>query len=253
MAMTFEFYEVGGCVRDDLLGKKTKDIDFTAVWTGAEMRDPARQGEVMSWTFERLEEYLRTQGYEVFLSTPEYLTIRAKFPKGHLHERTTADFVLARKDGPYLDGRRPEWVKPGTLEDDLARRDFTVNAIARTVDGELIDPHNGQADLATKTLRFVGRAADRLAEDALRAFRGFRFEITKGMKLHLSAVEAIGSLTREDFSGVSTDRIRDELEKCFKADTWRTLTALMDGPEFAVLTAVAFEERKLRLIPSMKQ
>lgn len=241
----FDIYEVGGCVRDSLLGIQSKDIDFTAVATD--------EWDSVDLAFRALSWWLIERDFEIFLTSPEYLTIRARFPTGHAMARTTADFVLARKDGPYSDGRRPDWVLPGTLEDDLNRRDFTVNAIARTIDGEIIDLHHGVNDLHAGWLRFVGKAEDRLNEDPLRAFRGLRFELTKGLHLDHAALHAIAELEKADFRGVSTDRIRDELEKCFRHDTWATLSALMDSEHFATLATVAFNDRNLRLIPSMKE
>ena len=245
----FEFYEVGGCVRDALLGVQSKDIDFTAVDRVSDL-GPFAQGSVKD-SFTKLKQHLEDEGYEIFLSSPEYLTVRARFPKGHPLARTTADFVLARCEGPYSDGRRPDWVLPGTLDDDLARRDFTVNAMARTIEGELIDPHGGQKDLENHLLRFVGVASDRLREDPLRAFRALRFSITKNMKVDPEAMRAIVNLEWDDFSGVSTDRIRDELEKCFKHDTFLTLCRL--DSDFVRLSVLAFSHRKIRLIPSMKE
>src|SRR4051812_36297006 len=120
--MTVHLYEVGGHVRDSLLGIKSKDIDFA----------------VEAESFMELFNWLNAQKFDIFLITEEYGTIRARFPKGHVNAGLTADFVLCRKDGNYSDGRRPDSVSPGTIFDDLARRDFTVNAMARDLEtGEL--------------------------------------------------------------------------------------------------------------------
>ncbi len=206
------FFRVGGCVRDGLLGIPTKDIDFS----------------VEAPSFEAMAEAVVARCTKVFMDNDgfvgeKYFTIRGLDP-----ELGAVDFVLARKDGPSTDGRRPDFVEPGTILDDLARRDFTVNAMAMTDDGELLDPHNGQADLKTKTLRFVGFAQDRLKEDALRAFRGVRFEITKGFRLDKDASMSINSMGKADFDAVSTERIREELLRCFAHDTRHTLNVL-DG------------------------
>ena len=118
--------------------------------------------------------------------TPEFLTIRAQVPasEAKLLARTkVADFVLCRKDSASGDGRRPDSVEPGTVLDDLARRDFTMNAIARDVQtGEVLDPHGGREDIKWKTLRFVGDPMTRIREDGLRVLRGLRFMITKGLR-----------------------------------------------------------------------
>lgn len=221
--MTIRFYEVGGCVRDELLGIPTKDIDFTAVVDGIDTVPEA---------YDHLLDTLKTMNYQVFLETPEYGTIRARFPDGHpLLGRTTADFVLARKDGPSSDGRRPDYVTVGTLEDDLARRDFTVNALARELlsdcYGPIIDLHHGQWDLAIRCIRFVGDPMERLQEDGLRALRAIRFMITKDFTMHPETLAAVTSFeTAELLSGTSAERRRDELEKCFSYDTIRTMEFL---------------------------
>ncbi len=101
-----KIYLVGGSIRDQLLGLKSKDLDYA----------------VEAGSYEEMRDYIKENG-KIFLETPEYLTIRA-----HLKNGEPADFVLCRKDGEYSDGRRPDKVTPGTLYDDLARRDFTVNA-----------------------------------------------------------------------------------------------------------------------------
>lgn len=208
--MDVRFFRVGGCVRDELLGIPSKDIDFA----------------VEAPSFEDMLRAVEARCTKVFLVTPEFFTIRALDP-----ELGGVDFVLCRKDGPSSDGRRPDFVEPGTIQDDLARRDFTVNAMAQDADdGFLIDPFDGQVDLANNTLRFVGKAEDRLAEDALRAFRGIRFEVTKRFHLDFTARGAIDRMKPSQFDAVSTERIREELLRCFAADTHRTLNILRDFP-----------------------
>lgn len=258
MQAEFDFYEVGGAVRDSLLGITSKDVDFTVV-------DNTPSGD-LTWSFRRLEKHLTDEGYEIFLSTPEYLTIRARFPKGHPLERTTADFVLARREGPYGDGRRPDWVVPGSLHDDLSRRDFTVNAIARKFTRmldigepvgqlpcyEIIDPFGGEADLEAMILRCVGSAEDRLTEDALRALRAIRFRVTKGFTWDRHLRQAMTSLWLPKLlHSVSAERKREELDKCFKVDTLQTLEILCHElpPEF--LEAVFCDG--LRLRPTMEK
>ena len=105
--MTVKLYEVGGSIRDSLLGILNKDRDFVAVC-------PEGWDYLVNWADMWLD--------KVFLITPEYFTIRG-IKGGEIF-----DFVLARKEGAYSDGRHPDSVEPGTLEDDLARRDFTMNA-----------------------------------------------------------------------------------------------------------------------------
>lgn len=205
-----QMFEVGGCVRDELMGINSKDVDFA----------------VIAPSFDAMREHLIREGFTMHVEKPEFVTIRAGVPEGHpLRERTKdADFVLARKDGPTADGRRPEFVEPGTLADDLARRDFTVNAIARGVDGGLIDPHGGVEDIEAGVLRFVGEPMDRIREDGLRVLRGFRFMVTKGLVpvvgtgLALGCPEAAGMLHK-----VSIERVRDEVDRMMAFDTMATL------------------------------
>lgn len=204
-------YEVGGAIRDSLLGIESKDVDFA----------------VEAESFEAMRDELIAQGFKVFLETPEFFTVRAKPPAGSkLAERTNvADFVLCRKDGPSSDGRRPDFVEAGTILDDLARRDFTVNAIARDVDtDELVDPFGGQRDLANRCLRFVGDPDERIREDGLRVLRAFRFMITKGLSADPNTLAALRSpLAIEMLGSVSIERVREELVKMFATDTLSSL------------------------------
>jgi len=233
--MNVKLYEVGGCVRDSLLGLDSKDVDFA----------------VEATSYESMREYLINNGFVIYIEKPEYLTIRAKVPNGHkLRERTKdADFVLCRKDGPSSDSRRPDYVEAGTIYDDLARRDFTVNAIARDIDGNLIDPFNGVEDCKNKILRFVGNAHDRILEDGLRILRGFRFIITKGLHPTRLTRRALYSDVPQRLSGVSEERIMEELNKMFAFDTLGTLR-IFDSLTPATLKA--FFKNKLRLEATMK-
>lgn len=188
-----KFYEVGGAVRDRLLGLNPKDVDFA----------------VECDSFDAMRQAILDRKGEIFLETPKYFTIRAKVP-----ELGAADFVLCRKDGEYHDGRHPDSVTVGSIFDDLARRDFTVNAMARDIEtNEIIDPHNGREDIKKKYLRFVGNPLDRLKEDKLRAFRALRFMLTKKLALLADDASAIKYFRPAEFDSVSTERIREELVK----------------------------------------
>lgn len=223
--MAVEMFEVGGCVRDELLGLPTKDIDYTVVASGG-------------WN--EMYSYLTLAGFDIFVESPQYLTIRARFPRdvtvsnGREVKGLTADFVLARREGQYTDGRRPDEVEPGTLADDLARRDFTVNAMAKDHNGEIIDLFGGYLDLEARLLRCVGTPEERFTEDALRALRALRFAITKGMSLDESVADALRSEWLPPLLvNVSTERKREELLRAFKHDTLATLDLLMlQTPEF---------------------
>jgi tRNA nucleotidyltransferase/poly(A) polymerase len=200
--MTIQIYKVGGAVRDEFLGVKSKDIDFA----------------VEAPSYEAMRDYIAGNG-KIFLEKPEYFTIRAKL------NDTDADFVLCRKEHGYTDGRRPDLVTAGDIYDDLSRRDFTVNAIAvRVSDGEVFDPHKGITDIADKKIRCVGRAADRFSEDSLRMIRAVRFAITKGFALDVEIQFALDNKSLlSKLENVSKERIREELNRCFKFNTLHTL------------------------------
>ena len=150
--MSIRIFEVGGSIRDELLGiDNPPDRDFCA--------------EAPSW--ESLVEWCHENFKRVFLVTPEFFTVR-----GMLNTGEAVDIVMCRKDGPSSDGRRPDTVESGTLLEDLARRDFTINAMAREVDpktlepiGDIIDPLDGRRDLQEHSLRCVGDTSARLEED----------------------------------------------------------------------------------------
>jgi tRNA nucleotidyltransferase (CCA-adding enzyme) len=242
----FQFAEVGGAVRDKFLGLDSKDVDFVAVPENADTFLNADAAFMFLCT------HLKEQGFKVFLETPEFFTVRAQVPDGHpLKERTNvADFVLARKDGPSSDGRRPDFVLPGTLMDDLQRRDFTVNAMA-ILNGELVDPFGGRNDLEEGLLRFVGDPTQRIAEDGLRVMRALRFFVTKGFNMDADTWDAINSdFAAEMLTKVSVDRIREELEKMFFTNTLWSLKVL-DDLNTEVRKAI-FRDG-LRLMPTLKK
>lgn len=218
-----KFFRVGGCNRDFLMGFPTKDIDFA----------------VECESFDELIEHVESRGFEIFGDPkPEFLTLRAKVPKNHplFAETKVADFVMCRKDSAGSDGRRPDFVTPGTIFDDLARRDFTMNAIAKDMEtGEFIDPHNGIEDIENSVLRFVGDPMERIREDGLRVLRGFRFIVTRDIEIiHATTFGAMLSpLATEMLHKVSVERIREELNKMLKSDFFKTMEILnhVMGPE----------------------
>ena len=164
------------------------------------------------------------------METPEYFTIRAKFPKNHPLSSPgsdVVDFTLCRVEGEYSDARHPDQVTISNLMGDLSRRDFTVNAIAKGLNGEYIDPFNGQEDLKKSLLRCVGDAKKRLQEDALRSLRAIRFTITKGFKMDSDLEKALHSDWLPPLlHKISVDRIRQELNKALSYDTIATLRLL---------------------------
>jgi tRNA nucleotidyltransferase (CCA-adding enzyme) len=182
---------VGGCVRDALLGRAVSDWD---VATDA-------LPEKMLKVFPRAIPTGIKHGTVTVIS-------------GGLHVEVTT----LRGEGAYTDGRRPDEVTfTDDIAADLARRDFTVNAIAcDAASGELIDPFGGQKDLAARILRAVGNPLERFSEDGLRVLRAARFVATLEMELDPVTFAAI-SPTLDTYRKVSEERIRDEWVKTMKA------------------------------------
>lgn len=219
----FKFYEVGGCVRDEIMNIKSKDIDYTVVPDEELLYNTTNPHEI----FYVLRSYLEKNNYHIWLVTEECFTIRAKFPTGHKNEGLTADFVLARKEVGYIEGTRTPKVVIGTLYDDLERRDFTVNAIAKDEDGNLIDPFDGQAAIRRKLLITPLPVLTTFNDDPLRILRAIRFSITKGFTIPREMHEVIMNYKYFDrMHVVSDERIREELHKCFAYNTWQTLEHL---------------------------
>ncbi|MCR4822238.1 MAG: HD domain-containing protein [Treponema sp.] len=185
----FEAYLVGGAVRDILLGKKESDWDITT---------NARPEEIMK-IFHRV------------------------IPTGIAHGTVTIHFMgkeieatTFRSESDYSDGRHPDRVSfDATLEDDLSRRDFTMNAIAASLkDGKIIDPFDGQKDIKNKIIRTVGKAKDRFLEDGLRPIRAIRFSSQLNFQIEEETYSAIKSPeVLKKSSSISLERFRDEFIK----------------------------------------
>jgi tRNA nucleotidyltransferase (CCA-adding enzyme) len=229
--MPVRLFEVGGSVRDRLLGVPSKDVDLA----------------VEAGSFEEMQDFVRSISSKIFLEKPEFLTIRA------LVDGAPRDFVLCRKDGSYTDGRRPDSTTPGTIFDDLARRDFTVNAMAIDCESKaIIDPFGGQQDLRDRRLRCVGDPEERFTEDGLRLIRAIRFSIVKDLqpvnsiRLFLMAKESVFLL-----DGVSKERIREELTLCFKHSTTETMRFLIHNVHHEI-TERLFQD-DLWLMPTLSK
>jgi tRNA nucleotidyltransferase/poly(A) polymerase len=236
-------YKVGGCVRDRLLGIESKDIDFTFVVDDVKMS--------VDDGFVSMYKYLSDEGFTIFLSTPECFTIRAKFPMNHPNEGMVADFVLARKEVGYVEGTRRPILELGTLEDDLRRRDFTLNALAEDEDGNIIDLFGGIEDLKRGYLRTPLPCTDTFNDDPLRILRAIRFCITKGFWIGPAMDGIIQDYDYETkMHVVSMQRIREELYKCFKHDTLKTLKTLHEYP---ALRNYIFQSCELWLKPTFEQ
>lgn len=154
----FEAYFVGGCVRDAYMGIKPHDFDITTNASPDEMK------KVFS-------------KFRVILTGEKHGTVTV------LSEGENVEVTTYRIDGEYKDSRHPENVIfTKNIEEDLARRDFTINAIAYS-DGEYVDPFDGINDIDNKIIRAVGEADARFCEDALRIMRALRFSATLGFDI----------------------------------------------------------------------
>ena len=169
-----QLYRVGGCVRDELLGCASADVDYVAVPDTPNSADDA-------WA--QLLGYLDDNGYVIVSTHRACLTINAKLARSPTPD-AVLDFVLARREIGVLTGRTPR-VELGSLEDDLRRRDFTINAMARSVaePDTLIDPFCGEQHLRERRLVALGDPLASLMHDPLRLLRALRFCVTKGFEI----------------------------------------------------------------------
>ena len=250
----FEIYKVGGCVRDKILGHDSKDIDFVFEFT-QDFLDSVIGNASANVLYITMNKMLELEGFTILQDLPDYFTTKARFPKGHKYENLVADFVMCRKE-IYTDSysRRPI-VSPGTIYDDLERRDFIMNAIAEDEEGNIIDPFNGVEDIKNRIISCPKNAKHSFSEDHLRMLRAIRFCITKDFTLDDEVWEA---LCNKNFwtnlqYHVSIERIKDELYKCFKHDTIRTMRLLIDIEFFAeILILENIFHEKLWLEPTLK-
>lgn len=191
-AKKYEIYLVGGCVRGLLTHHKVQDWDFT--------------------TNAKPEEILKL--YPKAFYDNKFGTVGVPLKDGHVVEITTY-----RTEHGYSDRRHPTEVSWGkTIEEDLARRDFTINAIAYDIDSKkIIDPYEGQEDLKKKIIKAVGDPSKRFKEDALRLLRAIR--IATQLQFGIEQKTWIG--LKKDaklLSEISNERVRDELMKILESD-----------------------------------
>ena len=191
-AAGYAAYAVGGCVRDSLLGRTAHDWDLCT---------SALPQQVMALF-----------GAEQCIPTGlQHGTVTIKYG-GQLYETTTF-----RTEGSYTDGRHPDEVQfVPDVREDLARRDFTINAMAYNAAEGLVDPFGGQADLQNGLLRAVGEPQQRFTEDALRILRLYRFAARFGFALDAATARAARQLAPH-LDCISAERIQEELAKLLAA------------------------------------
>ncbi len=203
-----ELVVVGGAVRDELLGRPHADWDLATRLRPQAVMDRAR-----------------AVGLKVIPTGLQHGTVTV------LLEGRPVEVTTFRSDGDYLDGRRPESVRLGvTLEEDLARRDFTINAMALPVGGgALVDPYGGRADLAAGIIRAVGEPLLRFTEDGLRTLRACRFAAQLGFAVEAATLAAIPACLAVA-GKVSVERVFTELDKLLLgAEPDRGLRLLADS------------------------
>lgn len=218
-------YPVGGCVRDLLMGRTPGDYDMTT----------AAPPERVMALFPR------------------------SVPTGLKHGTVTVltgdgpvEVTTFRREGGYADGRHPDAVTfDATLEEDLSRRDFTINAMALGPGGEVIDPFGGREDLERRRIRCVGEPDRRFSEDALRMLRAGRFAAQLGFEMEGDTLEAIRRCAPLA-ERLSAERVRSEVEKTicsprpdwvrffFEAGLLKRYTGTWEGP-FAPLARLPAE------------
>ena len=184
----YEAYVVGGCVRDSLIGKKPKDWD---ICTNAK---PEETMEVF-------------KGFHIIPTGLQHGTITVML-NGEGYEITTY-----RVDGDYSDGRHPDTVSfTSSLSEDLARRDFTFNAMAYSEEEGIVDLYGGVEDLKYKRLKCVGNPTERFNEDALRIMRAIRFSSVLGTKIEENTHNAMVELYK-NLDKIAKERINVEFSK----------------------------------------
>ena len=191
-AAGYAAYAVGGCVRDSLLGRTAHDWDLC--------------------TSALPQQVMELFGAEQCIPTGlQHGTVTIKYG-GQLYETTTF-----RTEGSYTDGRHPDEVQfVPDVREDLARRDFTINAMAYNEAEGLVDPFGGQADLQNGLLRAVGEPQQRFTEDALRILRLYRFAARFGFALDAATARAARQLAPH-LDCISAERIQEELAKLLAA------------------------------------
>lgn len=192
----FESYLVGGCVRDLLIGRKPKD------WDIATNANPEEIQTLYKETF-----YENSFGTVSVVTESEDATLKV------------IEITPYRLEGKYSDKRRPDEITwASKLEDDLDRRDFTINAIAYDPSTEsLIDPHKGQKDIKDKIVTAVGNPVDRFNEDALRILRAIRIATELGFDISRETSEAIQK-TAQNLTEIAVERIQAEFSRVTISD-----------------------------------
>lgn len=214
----YKAYIVGGCVRDLLLNLEPKDWDITT---------------------DAHPDFVQKMFEKTYPTGLQHGTVTVSMNEEHFEVTTF------RVEGKYIDGRRPTEVEfVSKVEDDLGRRDLTINAIAYDpLTNILIDPHNGIKDLEDKIIRCVGSAIDRLTEDGLRIMRAARFSSRFNYKVDHRTAKAMRA-AKDTLKLVSKERIADELKKLLMTANAIDGIILLDDLEILEIACPILVENK---------
>ena len=198
----YEAYAVGGCVRDSILGRKPGDWDITT---------SARPESIKALFRRTVDTGIEHGTVTVLMGSRSY------------------EVTTYRIDGEYADLRHPKEVLfTASLEEDLKRRDFTINAMAYNESTGLVDLFDGMSDLNNRVIRAVGKPEERFGEDALRILRAFRFSAQLDFEVEEKTREAAKKLAA-NLSMISAERIREELTKLLVSDHPEKIEELYDN------------------------
>ena len=219
----YEAYIVGGSLRDILMDRNVHDFDITS------SAKPEKVMEVFS-------------DFKVIPTGLKHGTVTV------LIEDEPVEITTFRSESGYSDGRHPDRVSfAKSVEDDLGRRDFTMNAMACRINGELVDLFDGQNDIANKLIRTVGDAKERFSEDALRMLRAIRFAGQLNFKIEEKTFDAIKELS-PNIAKVSVERIAKELEKLLLSGNPEYIALVYETGIFSVIApevAMLFENGEI--------
>lgn len=222
----YELYAVGGCVRDRLLDRPVNEYDLT---TNAH---PDQMKPLLE----------KVGAHSLYLLGEKFGTI------GLIFNGRPVEITTYRGEWYEPDSRKPTVRFGDSLEDDLARRDFTINAVAEEIGADrLIDPFGGSADLHRRLVRAVGVPDDRFRDDPLRLLRAARFASTLGFEIEPATFEAIRRCASR-LDGISRERVRDETTKMLVGPAPARATTLL--VELGLMEYIVPELLELRTVSS---
>lgn len=216
---TEDVYLVGGSVRDLVMGNTPKDYDFTTSLLPDEMTEKVKAAGRRVYT---IGEKFGTIGFKV----PVTVATEKTMPPKDIVEYEYVEVTTFRSEVYTSKSRKPEVAFVTSLDEDLARRDFTMNAMVLRSDGSIYDPYGGKLDIYAKQIKTVGMPKDRIQEDPLRILRGARFAARYGFKIDPNFIGKARQLADRIYD-VSVERWVMELDKMLTSNhTWQGLSAL---------------------------